>query len=1311
MNILFVNYGDFTTNSLNHIAGFANVLCRRGHACTVAVPSGRETFAAVRDPLFAPATYAELLYRPACFPDGRPADLIHAWTPREGVRKFVLAYQARAQARLVVHLEDNEEHLIETWMGRPFAELQDCLDSEIVAALQGGLPHPVRHRNLMRLADGITVIVDGLRRLVPAGVPAHTLWPGVDLSFYAPRPPDPALARELGVRPFEKVIVYTGSRTFANEPEMRELYEAVRLLNRRGRPARLLHTGFSSPEFQAGFAAAFRDVAVELGFVDKARLPGLLALADVLVQPGHPGPFNDLRLPSKIPEFLAAGRPVVMPAANVGLEVTDGAQACLLRTGSPAEIADACIRIFDDPALAERLGREGRAFAVARFDLKANTAALAGFYEAVHAAPPRADWSAACAPPHGDVPLLARQLRGRIESLAGAFPSEARAPWADAAALAADLERLCRQMQADAAESPARAALDRLERERSAHGELQRAFESVRQHAASLELARANLDGQVAQGRYEVAEARARAMALGDHCRDELKRLRDLLRETIRRKEDRIYQQDVKIRQMQSTFSWRVTAPLRFLRRHLLDPHRRPPPPAPAAPAYDFSEVPEITFDFRAADFLPQAPEFRISVDYPNLWSFPPRQLAIRGWCLSMAGRVLKDVRATIDGRVYPGLYGLKRMDVLANFREHPQAEYCGYKIDVDLRQGDTDLVLEVEDAAGAWHRFFAARLHVDSDTGQRELTDYENWINIYDRHTPESLTALAANIPSFASRPVVSILLPVYNTPEPWLIRAIESVRAQAYPDWQLCVADDASSAPHVRPLLERYAAVDPRIRVVFRGENGHIAAASNSALELATGEWIALLDHDDELAPHALYEVVALLNARPETDLIYSDEDKIDREGRRHSPYCKPDFLPDLFTGQNYLSHLVVFRGSILRETGGFRVGLEGSQDWDLTLRFVERTRPGRIRHIPKVLYHWRTIAGSTALLSDEKTYHLEAARRALAEHFARRGETVELLPVPGGHWRVRRPVPEPPPLVSLVMPTRNGFKVLRRCVDSILGKTAYPAYELLIVDNGSDDPETLAYLKSLASGGAPAAGNPPPGKTVRILRDDAPFNYSSLNNRAVAQARGSVIGLLNNDLEVINGDWLDEMVSQAVRPEVGCVGAMLYYPNDTIQHAGVILGVGGVAAHAFRDLERGSEGRFNRTRLVQNYSAVTAACLLVRKSVYTQVGGLDEKDLAVAFNDIDFCLKVRSAGYVNLWTPFAELYHHESASRGADDTEEKRERFRHETETMLARWGGELAGDPAYNPNLTLELTDFSLAALPRPWEPWRAAGTRR
>jgi len=452
-----------------------------------------------------------------------------------------------------------------------------------------------------------------------------------------------------------------------------------------------------------------------------------------------------------------------------------------------------------------------------------------------------------------------------------------------------------------------------------------------------------------------------------------------------------------------------------------------------------------------------------------------------------------------------------------------------------------------------------------------------------------------------------------------------------------------------------------------------------------------VALLDHDDELAPNALFEVVQALDRHPEAILIYSDEDKIDEDGRRFEPYFKPDWNPDLFLGQNYLSHLTVYRSERVRAVGGFRVGYEGSQDWDLALRVSETLQPEQIVHIPRVLYHWRAIVGSTALNLSEKSYPADAARRALTDHLRRKGLQATLEPVSGGHWRIIRALPHPPPLVSIIIPTRNGLAHLKRCVESILQKSDYPAFEILIIDNASDDPETIAWLASIAA------------PTIRVLPYPHPFNYSAINNYAARHTRGSILALLNNDVEVINSDWLTEMASQASRPEIGCVGAMLYYPNDLIQHAGVVLGVGGIAGHAFLEFPRHSEGVFNRARLVQNYSAVTAACLVVRKAVFEQAGGFDETHLTVAFNDVDFCLKVRESGLRNLWTPFAELYHHESASRGAEDTPEKIHRFRSESEIMMKRWEKQLAYDPAYNPNLTLNLHDFSLALAPRAPNP--------
>lgn len=569
---------------------------------------------------------------------------------------------------------------------------------------------------------------------------------------------------------------------------------------------------------------------------------------------------------------------------------------------------------------------------------------------------------------------------------------------------------------------------------------------------------------------------------------------------------------------------------------------------------------------------------------------------------------------------------------------------------------------------------------------------EYERWAETYDILTELDRAAIRRHVDQLPYKPFFSVVMPTYNTREKWLRLAIESVRNQLYSNWELCIADDASSEPHVRQVLEEYGSKDSRIKVLFREKNGHISAASNSALEVATGQFIVLLDHDDTLAEHALYMVAVELNTHPEADLIYSDEDKIDLQGRRHSPYFKPDWNPDLLTAQNFVSHLGVYRARLVRETGGFRTGYDGSQDWDLAMRVAERVPASHIRHIPHILYHWRAIPGSAALGMDEKRDAIQAQMKTVQSHFDRISTAISILRR-GIYWRVKYPLPKPPPSVTLIVPTRNGFDLLYRCVESIFRKTTYPNFELIIVDNQSDNPATLNYLTQLER-----------ERKVRVLRYDASFNYSAINNFAAQYARGEIIGLINNDLEVITPEWLEEMVSQAARPEIGAVGAMLYYPDNTIQHAGVILGLGGVAGHPYKNRPRGYSGQASRALLCQNLSAVTGACMVLRWRVFEEVGGLDETHLPIAFNDVDLCLRIREQGYRILWTPYAQLYHHESFSRGYEETLEKQARFQREVEYMKQRWGELLLNDPAYNLNLTLDRETFMLAFPPRAKKPW-------
>ncbi len=560
----------------------------------------------------------------------------------------------------------------------------------------------------------------------------------------------------------------------------------------------------------------------------------------------------------------------------------------------------------------------------------------------------------------------------------------------------------------------------------------------------------------------------------------------------------------------------------------------------------------------------------------------------------------------------------------------------------------------------------------------------YPEWVQLRDTISDRDREEMRGHLATLSYQPRISVLLPIYNVPEPYLRAAIESVRSQIYQNWQLCIADDNSPSPHVKRVVQEYAAADSRISYVFREKNGHIAEATNSAAELATGDFIGFLDHDDELREHALYWVLRELNEHRDADLIYSDEDKITEQGVRHYPHFKSDWNPELMLCQNYVCHFTVVRRAIFEKLGGIRKGFDGAQDWDFVLRVSENTTPDKIRHIPRILYHWRVIDGSTAKATESKPYVTAAQIKAVSEHLERigdKGARVESLPAIS-MLKVRYQIPTPP-LVSLIIPTRNQVELLSTCVLGILESTAYRNVEVLVVDNRSDDQETLRYLEKISA-----------DPRVRVIRDDGAFNFARINNDAVKHARGAILGFINNDIQVTRPDWLHEMVSHVIRPNIGAVGARLLYPNGTVQHAGVILGIGGVADHMMKHISAQSFGYFCRAILPQNLSAVTAACMLVKREAFERVGGFDQDVFAVAYNDIDFCLRLRQAGYLITYTPYAELLHHESVSRGYEDSPEKQARFQREYEAMKARWGANLALDPYYNPNCGTDRAFFEL-----------------
>ena len=528
------------------------------------------------------------------------------------------------------------------------------------------------------------------------------------------------------------------------------------------------------------------------------------------------------------------------------------------------------------------------------------------------------------------------------------------------------------------------------------------------------------------------------------------------------------------------------------------------------------------------------------------------------------------------------------------------------------------------------------------------------------------------------------SIVVPTYNAKPEWLEACFNSVISQSYANWQLIVVDDAStSSSSIEFLTKWQSSQASNIEIIFEKENGHISAASNAGLARATGDYVLFLDHDDTLAPQALNELAIYISKNSNVKVLYSDEDLMTELGERLVPHFKSSWNPELLTAHNYVTHLCCYKRSLLKDLRGFRLGYEGAQDYDLILRASRIVQSEDIVHIPKVLYHWRMVEGSTAMSAGAKSYATIAGLKALQDHMS----VIEpLANVTHGSnenfYKVSWPTPKNLPKVSIIIPTRDGLEVLKPCIEGLLTNTDYKNIEIIILDNGSQLAETRAYLLQLKS-----------YPFIKIVRDGGPFNYSAINNHAVRHSTGDLICLLNNDIEIIHSDWLKEMVSLAVRPGVGCVGAKLLYPDNTIQHAGVIMGLGGYAAHSHRSAGRDEPGYFGRAQLRQNLSAVTAACLLVRRDVYEEVNGLDEQ-FQVAYNDVDFCLRVQAAGYKNIYTPFAELYHHESKTRGSDASAEKQKRFDKEKALLLSRWFSEIRNDPFYNPNLTRDSEDFAI-----------------
>ena len=731
---------------------------------------------------------------------------------------------------------------------------------------------------------------------------------------------------------------------------------------------------------------------------------------------------------------------------------------------------------------------------------------------------------------------------------------------------------------------------------------------------------------------------------------------------------------------------------------------------------YHILKVYAVTETRRLRWFHIRVSELQKEKQKPQFFLEQIRRNAEKGNC-TVNGWVVSDRPVTIAVEDRKGddvpcrITRVNRVDVQAIFQECHVDEKCGFAIEIQNFSGSefqlkfiTDdqinsKVISLKRGRILWERMKEYRnktiryinTHgiialpgkiIEKISGRGQTIRYKDWVK---RHLPGDEELSAQRTTAFEWKPRFSIVVPLYKTPEKYLKKLIRSIQQQTYSEWELCLSDGSGMPSPLSKILQELTESDNRINAVYSEKPLRISANTNAAIEKATGDFIVFVDHDDELTPDALFECVKALNDHPEVEILYSDEDKIaSNSDKLFEPQMKPDFNLDLLRTVNYICHLFVVKKELLDRTGLLRSEFDGAQDYDLILRCIEKSQ--NIWHIPKILYHWRSHQNSTSENPESKGYAFEAGKRALEAHY----ERLQILAVvyhgefPGLYrtkyqWEER-------PLISILIPNKDHTNDLERCIKSIDERSEYRNYEYIIIENNSEKQETFRYYEELQKRNS----------KVKILYWKREFNYSAINNFGAKAAHGNYLLFLNNDTEIINTECLKELLGYCMRPDVGAVGARLYYEDDTIQHAGVIIGFGGIAGHCFVQQPRTATGYCHRIICAQDYSAVTAACMMVKRQAFDRVGGLSE-DLAVAFNDIDFCLKLRKAGYLVVYNPYAELYHYESKSRGPENTPEKVARFNQEIQTFAERWNDILQqGDPYYSPNLTLDSQDFSLRA---------------
>ena len=715
-----------------------------------------------------------------------------------------------------------------------------------------------------------------------------------------------------------------------------------------------------------------------------------------------------------------------------------------------------------------------------------------------------------------------------------------------------------------------------------------------------------------------------------------------------------------------------------------------------------------LCFRIAVKDLMEKMGPVRIFIDDQTV-SLKDGFFRLQGWAVAKEP-VSVSVRCA-DGRVPEGKAEMyQRLDVVDLFDEYPVTDQCGFHIELrPVPSSDVIVTFKAGDRGveRRYHTGAAAVMAEKYGRLARKGTEYFRYNGLsalvkksYDKlfnpamkpviyadwikkHLPTERQIEKQRKEVFENGPLFSIVVPLYKTPEDYLAALVESVKAQSYGNWELILSDGSGEQSPLTAFLKKLEQSDERIRVLYNEKQLRIAENTNAAIGAARGNYIVFADHDDIIGPNALYENATVIRSHPDAELIYSDEDKIGVGDKYMQPNLKPEYDPDLLNSVNYICHLLTVSRGLVDRVGLLDPAFDGAQDYDFILRCTEETKA--IYHIPKILYHWRFFEGSTAANPESKTYAFEAGRRAIEAHYERMGypASVEMGPYPGiyrttWHW-------EGSPLVSILIPNKDHIEDLDLCLKSIDKGVVYPNLEILIIENNSTDPATFAYYEE-------AKKRDP---RIRVITFKGKFNYSAINNFGAAEAKGEYLFLLNNDTEFISDDVIGELLGFCRRPDVGAVGALLYYNDNTIQHAGVIVGWGGVAGHAFVNQKRGETGYMHRVICQQDYSAVTAACMMVKKSVFDEIGGFTE-ELAVAFNDIDLCMKIRRAGYLIVYNPYCELYHYESKSRGLDTKdEEKTRRFNREMAIFQKAWPEILRdGDPYYNPNFSMVTQDFSL-----------------